>query len=218
MKQEQITRRYNLWSRGPLYQIGSFGALGPWERKVRTEAVRALQLSSGASVLDVASGTGANLPFLEEAVGPTGSIVAVDFNPSMLARARARAENHGWGNVRFVELDAAAMTFDKEFDGALCTLGLSVIPRWRDALKAMVAAVRPGGRVAVMDAQYLKGARRILNPYIRLMDLIAGSEVSRDLKGALRELVSDFQVSEYVFGAIFVASGVVSGRPTRREG
>jgi ubiquinone/menaquinone biosynthesis C-methylase UbiE len=210
VKQEQVTRRYNLWSQGPLYQIGSFGALGPWERKVRTEAVSALRLSSGTSVLDVASGTGANLSFLEEAVGPTGSIVAIDFNPSMLARARARAESHGWENIRFLEMDAAAMTFEAEFDGALCTLGLSVIPHWREAMEAMIAAVKPGCRVAVLDAQYLKGARRILNPYIRLMDLIAGSEVARDLTGALQGLVNDFRVSERVFGAIFVASGVVS--------
>jgi ubiquinone/menaquinone biosynthesis C-methylase UbiE len=53
-------------------------------------------------------------------------------------------------------MDAAAMTFEKEFDGALFTLGLRVIPGWRDALENMVAAVKPGGRVATLDARYIK--------------------------------------------------------------
>lgn len=214
----RILKQYSLWSRGPLYQIGTFLTLGPREQKLRMEAVRALGLSSGASVLDVGSGTGANLPSIEETIGPSGSVVAVEFTPRMLARARARAEQQGWQNIQFLEMDAAAMTFDREFDGAICTLALTVIPRWRDALGAMVAAVRPGGRIAVLDAQYVRrGIGRILRPYIRLMDMLAASEVERDVKGALREAVDGFQISEYLFGAIFVASGGVSERPARRS-
>jgi hypothetical protein len=41
---------------------------------------------------------------------------------------------------------------EEPFDAAICTLGLSVIPEWQRAWEAMVSAVRPGGRVAIMDA------------------------------------------------------------------
>ncbi len=216
--QTRIRRQYNLWSRGPLYQIGSFFALGPWQERLRGEAVQALRLSSGDSVLDVASGTGANLPFLEQAVGAGGRIVAIDFTPSMLARARARAGRHGWQNIKFVEADAAAMGFDGEFDGALCTLALTVIPRWTDALDAMVAAVKPGGRIAVLDAHYAtKGIWRVLHPYLWLMDMLAASELRRDVAGALGKVVDDYQVSEHLSGAIFTASGAVPQPSARRS-
>jgi hypothetical protein len=36
----------------------------------------------------------------------------------------------------------------------LCTLGLTVIPDWRSTWRAMLSLVRPGGRIAVMDAGY----------------------------------------------------------------
>ncbi len=36
----------------------------------------------------------------------------------------------------------------------LCTLGLSVIPAWTQAYQAIRQLAEPGGRVAIMDADY----------------------------------------------------------------
>jgi ubiquinone/menaquinone biosynthesis C-methylase UbiE len=41
----------------------------------REEAVRALDLERGDTVVDVGCGTGLNFPFLQEAIGPEGRIV-----------------------------------------------------------------------------------------------------------------------------------------------
>jgi SAM-dependent methyltransferase len=46
------------------------------------------------------------------------------------------------------------------FDAVICTLGLTVIPDWRNAWQTMLNLVHPGGRIAIMDAGYpARGAR-----------------------------------------------------------
>src|SRR3954454_2905316 len=80
-------------------------------RAQRRAAVQALGLRLGASVVDVACGTGLNFPLIEEAIGPAGRIVGVDLTDAMLARARKRIETNGWSNVSLVQADAADFDF-----------------------------------------------------------------------------------------------------------
>jgi SAM-dependent methyltransferase len=73
----------------------------------------------------------------------------------MLGRAYARVAREGWDNVRLREGHICNMDVERlgePFDAAICTLALSVIPQWQRAWEAIVSAVRPGGRVAIMDA------------------------------------------------------------------
>lgn len=123
----------------------------------RRRAVELLELRPGARVLDVACGTGANFDLVEQRIGRAGELVGIDLTPQMLDRARARVAREGWDNVRLREGDICNLDVERlgaPFDAAICTLGLSVIPQWQRAWDAMVSAVRPGGRVAIMDAGY----------------------------------------------------------------
>lgn len=74
--------------------------------RLRREAVAALELDAGDTVLDLGCGTGANLPYLREAVGPTGTVVGVDLTRGMLDRAQRLVDASGWGNVHVVQGDA----------------------------------------------------------------------------------------------------------------
>jgi demethylmenaquinone methyltransferase/2-methoxy-6-polyprenyl-1,4-benzoquinol methylase len=131
----------------------------------RAQAVELLELQPGARVLDVACGTGANFELVRRAIGPSGELIGVDATPQMLDQARARIARAGWNNVHVFEADVCELHADQlgePFDAALCTLGLSVIPQWQRAWQTMLACVRSGGRVAVMDAgRPAPGARRI---------------------------------------------------------
>jgi demethylmenaquinone methyltransferase/2-methoxy-6-polyprenyl-1,4-benzoquinol methylase len=153
--------------------------------RARERAVELLRLAPGASVLDLVCGTGLNFPLIQERIGPAGTIVGVDLNPSMLSRARARVARSGWANVKLAEHQAATLTRDhlenagalavqQPIDAALCTLGLSVIPQWQAAWATMIALVRPGGRVAVMDGGYSPrpGTAREVTPARPLVWLI----------------------------------------------
>jgi len=98
-------------------------------------------------VLEVAVGTGRNLPFYPPDVTLTG----VELSPSMLALARQRAAALG-RDVDLHEGDAQALPFDDgTFDTVVCTLSLCTIPDHGKAIAEMARVLRPGGRLLLLD-------------------------------------------------------------------
>jgi ubiquinone/menaquinone biosynthesis C-methylase UbiE len=98
-------------------------------------------------VLEVAIGTGRNLPFYAPDVRLTG----VEFSPAMLELARRRAAELD----RQVDLrvgDAQALDLPNgAFDTVVCTLSLCAIPNERQAIAEMRRVLRPGGRLLLFD-------------------------------------------------------------------
>jgi ubiquinone/menaquinone biosynthesis C-methylase UbiE len=98
-------------------------------------------------VLEVAIGTGRNLPFYPPDIQLTG----VEFSPAMLDLARQVAQTIG----RTVDLrlgDAQALDLpDASFDTVVCTLSLCGIPDERRAVAEMKRVLRPGGRLLLLD-------------------------------------------------------------------
>lgn len=98
-------------------------------------------------VLEVAVGTGLNLPHYPRGLG----LVGVDFSPAMLRRARDRAAELGLA-VDLQEADAEDLPFpDRSFDTVVCTLALCGIPDNRAAIEQMRRVLRPGGRLLLLD-------------------------------------------------------------------
>ena len=107
-------------------------------------------------VLEVAVGTGRNLPFYPAEVRLTG----LDFSPVMLAQARARAAELG-REIDLREGDAQALPFaDASFDTVVCTLGLCGFPDERAALDEMYRVLRPQGTLLLLD--HVGSDRRIV--------------------------------------------------------
>ena len=116
-------------------------------------------------VLEIAVGTGRNLPHYSEGVRLTG----IDFVPAMLDVARRRAAELG----RPVELrlgDAQALEFeDATFDTVVCTLSLCTIPDDRAAVAEVRRVLRPGGRFVLLEhvrspVRAVRGVQRLLAP------------------------------------------------------
>src|SRR3954468_2661847 len=84
-------RHYDLTSR--LYPVPGYP-----QGAQRLQAVRALGLRTGDSMIEIACGTGLNFDLLEKVVGPDGRIVGVDLTDAMLAQAEDRIQANGWRN------------------------------------------------------------------------------------------------------------------------
>lgn len=98
-------------------------------------------------VLEVAVGTGLNLPHYPDSARVTG----VDLSDGMLARARSRAADLD-RPVTLRQADAHALPFDDAtFDTVVCTLGLCAIPDPGKAIDEMVRVLRPGGALILVD-------------------------------------------------------------------
>jgi ubiquinone/menaquinone biosynthesis C-methylase UbiE len=164
--QEAITAQYDRvapWYRAlsPLFLIN------PW---LRRKAVAALGLGDGDAVLEVGVGSGRNLPYLLDEVGPGGAVVGVDLSVGMLAEARKLVARRGASNVELIEADASTVSLDRDFDAVLFSLSYSVIPA--DVRPAALAhaweRLRPGGRLVVFDGGLTRTRlRRLIEPIVR---------------------------------------------------
>jgi ubiquinone/menaquinone biosynthesis C-methylase UbiE len=116
-------------------------------------------------VLEIAIGTGRNLPFYSPEVRVTG----IELSPEMLAIARDRAERLGrevdlrLGDAQSLELE------DESFDTVIITFGLCSIPDDRAAVAEARRVLRPGGRLVLLEhvrspVRPVRVVQRVLDP------------------------------------------------------
>jgi ubiquinone/menaquinone biosynthesis C-methylase UbiE len=116
-------------------------------------------------VLELAFGTGRNLPYYPAGVRLTG----IELSPQMLEIARQRAEEMG----RDVDLrigDAQTLEFeDQSFDTVIITFGLCTIPDDRGAVTEAHRVLRPDGRLVLLEhvrspSVTVRAVQRVLDP------------------------------------------------------
>ena len=116
-------------------------------------------------VLEIAVGTGRNLPHYRPELRITGQ----DISPAMLQIARGRAQALG----REIDLsagDAQNLAFASEqFDSVVSTLALCTIPDERRALAEVWRVLRPGGRLILLEhvrspQPFVRALQRLLEP------------------------------------------------------
>ena len=137
-------------------------------------------------VLEVAVGTGRNLPFYPDGTRLTG----VDWSPAMLVIARGRAADLG-RKADLRQGDAQALDFpDASFDTVLCALGLCAIPDDRRAVTEMARVLRPGGRLLLVDhvAASAAALRAVQWLYERITIPLAGEHFRRRPLTYVRDL------------------------------
>lgn len=106
-------------------------------------------VAPGQRVLDVATGIGEPAMSAARRIGPSGTVVAIDQAPEMLAVARERMQAAGIRTVEFVEGDAEAVTLPPgSFDAVVCRWGLMFFHDPVAALARFRSSLVPGGWLA----------------------------------------------------------------------
>ncbi len=139
-----------------------------WSRpSMRRSLVEMLTLQPGERVLETGVGTGINLPYISQRLGPTGLICGIDISPRMLEKARRRAESLATP-VELREGNASRLPYpDSSFDAVLQFGGINFFSDRASAVREMLRVTRPGGRILVAD--------ETLAPLGRLRRIISGS-------------------------------------------
>lgn len=191
--------------------------LGPIYAPFRRRALELLGIERGATVLEVACGTGLNFPQLVSAVGPEGKIIGVDIAEGMLRRARRKFSG---GNVTLLHREVTRLTSSglrecagvSEVDAVVCTFGFTAMKNWEEVFRASFALLRPGGVYFIHD---IFAERRGL--HVRAFELATLTNIRRRTWEPLRESCEDFRFSyidpsAHIFaGRLFVARGVKRG-------
>jgi SAM-dependent methyltransferase len=123
---------------------------------INQAALRELDLRGGERILDAGSGLGQFTRAMARSAGPSGKVVGVERDAQQLAEAirRARAD----GEEALADLragDASAMPLRPDewgtFDVAHTRFLLEHVRDPLGVVRAMVQAVRPGGRIVLQD-------------------------------------------------------------------
>src|SRR3712207_5982200 len=130
------------------WSAGDYAVVGTTLQIVGEELCEALDLRAGSKVLDVAAGNGnASLA----AARRWCDVVATDYVPALLDRARERAAAERL-RVEFREADAEALPFpDGAFDAVVSTFGVMFTPDQERAAGELVRVCRRGGRIGLAN-------------------------------------------------------------------
>lgn len=146
-------RRYRgqrLYDRWAAYE-GAYRLVDAATRPIRRQAVEALKLPEGATVLDLGCGPGGSFDLLASAVGGDGRALGVDYSEGMTERAHGAAADHG---ARVLRADAGGLPLRSgSVDGVLASLALSAMPEPRAAVEEVRRVLGDGGRLAVVDGR-----------------------------------------------------------------
>jgi arsenite methyltransferase len=105
-------------------------------------------LPRGARVLDLGCGAGMDSVIAAERVGPTGTVIGVDFSQAMLARARRAASEAGPGNIHHSQAAAEDLPLQSgSVDVALVNGLFNLNPARGAIFEELARVVRPGGSV-----------------------------------------------------------------------
>src|SRR6266480_5337602 len=199
---EFVRRRYNKLA--PFYTVFEFVLLLP--TGIRARAVGTLDLKTGNSVLEVGCGSGRNLKYLVNAVGPTGRVYGADISEGMLAQSKTLCERHGWHNVNLLHGDASALALPEKIDGALFSLSYATMIQRREILRLAWEQLRPGGRLVIMDARIPKGMignlYRPLAMWTLERTVLGNPDV--DILEDLLQLAGRIDVQELFLGTYFI--------------
>ena len=139
------------------WSTGNYAVVGTTLQIVGESLCEAVDLRSGARVLDVAAGNGnATLA----AARRFAEVTSTDYVPALLESGRSRAAAEG-ASVHFQEADAENLPFpDGSFDVVLSTFGVMFTPDQEKAASELARVCKPGreDRPRELDARRLHRA------------------------------------------------------------
>lgn len=176
---------------------------------LRQRAAQRLHLKGGDSVLELGCGTGRNLPYLRDAVGPTGMVYGVDLSAGMLAKASEMCARNQWDNVTLIQSDAVDFEAPKPLDAVLFGLSYNTMPHHLAVLRHAWRQLRPAGRLAIMDAKAPSGPCSTLTLRLGVWLMkhpLLGNPLIQPWKH-LVALADEFSMEEFLFGSYYICHG-----------
>ena len=121
-----------------------------WSTPFAEVLIQQLDLRSGLTILDIASGHGIPAFYLAEQVGPTGTVVAIDASRSQVASARAIQR----GELPWLRFDCqdmraipASLPIFQRITGNLSVMFLR--PNRFEAMRGVIDHLAPGGQAVL---------------------------------------------------------------------
>jgi predicted methyltransferase len=153
------------------------------------ELVDQMGLKPGMVVADVGTGAGYMLPYLSQAVGPKGKVIAEDIHDDFLAKARDKAQKDSLQNVEFVKGSERTPNLPAgQADMALALDSYHHYDYPQEMLAGIAKGLKPGGRLVIVEFYKRPGAMPNSNAMEHIR--IDQPDVIREVEAAGFKLVS----------------------------
>ncbi len=128
--------------------------------KVR-ELMSLLEIQPGSTVADIGTGVGVMLPYLSEAVGASGRVIAEDIAPDFLEKAQARIKSNNLTNVSTVQGNERSPNLPEgQVDLGFVVDAYHHFNYPAEMLANIRRGLKPDGRLAIVDMyQKRRGAQ-----------------------------------------------------------
>jgi ubiquinone/menaquinone biosynthesis C-methylase UbiE len=129
----------------PLFSVG----LEPFERYMW---VKRLQIRKGANVLDISTGTGRNLSFINRQIGSKGRLAAMDISKGALGYAKIKIKRRRWKNIELHRANASYLPYKNDvFDAVMHVGGINTFGEKKRAAHEMVRVAKRNAKIIVVD-------------------------------------------------------------------
>lgn len=146
---------------------------------------RLFERVEGEEILEVGVGTGKNLPYYESGA----EVIAIDFSPAMLSRAKSRAEI-AEASVTLKEMDVQQLAFpDDHFDTSLSGFVFCSVPDPVKGMEEMKRVTKPEGKILLLE--HMRPDNLILGAIFDLANPVVvrllGPNINRETMKNIRE-------------------------------
>jgi len=127
----------------PMFTLGT-------EDRARRRWVELLEIKEGDTVLDIATGTGKNIPYLIKKIGDNGTVYGIDISFGMLRYAVKLSRDKR--NIILIRANASHLPFkDNCFDAVFHVGGINTFEEKELAIKEMFRVAKTGAKIVVVD-------------------------------------------------------------------
>lgn len=128
----------------------------PFELFIIRSLRRKLLSQARGRVLEIAIGTGANLPHYP----PDMEVVGIDVSEGMLQQAQRKKLKRN-PTVSLAQMDSQFLALaDNIFDTVVCSMALCTVPNPVESLKQMTRVLRPGGKILLLE--HIRSSSRLI--------------------------------------------------------
>ena len=132
------------------------------EKQVKLpEVLEALGISAGSSVADIGAGFGFFTSRLAKKVGPKGRVFAVDIDKDAIAKLNELGKKESLDNLTVIQSEPADPKLSPgSLDAALMVNMYHEVEPYKEMVGHVFDALKPGGRLVVVDNMPLKTRAR----------------------------------------------------------
>lgn len=141
-------------------------------------------LTSGQHVLDVGTGTGVIIPFLIKAIGPEGSVTAIDYSEKMVQICKTKHSQFKNVTVHVGNIEVQKFTAET-FDAVVCFGVFPHLENKQKALRNISKVLKSSGKLIIahaMSSEELKTHHEKVSKLVRHAILLHETEMKKLLQ------------------------------------